>query len=142
MKKIYPLLIASMIFFFACKESNIPQDFALCNGEKLLINEKKYDSITTKNYSIQSVSLDGSCITIMISSSGCDGNSWKASLFASEQESFSIPPQRSARLYLKNSEACAAQFTKNFSFRLDTLKSFSTPYIINLEGWSQPISIK
>ena len=79
------------------------------------------------------------CLTITLTSSGCDGNSWTASLIDSGLQTASIPPQRHVRLSLTNNETCLAVFERIYTFDINSGDTETVIY--NIEGWNIPIVI-
>jgi hypothetical protein len=134
------LILCAFFTLGACQDNEVVVDF-FC-GDAVVSDSDLYGATTTSNYSIVSVSVFMDCITLRISSSGCSGESWNASLIDSEEESFSIPPERFLRLRLENEEACLAVFEKEFTFDTKPIQpSGSGTVILNIEGWNEPITI-
>ena len=124
----------------ACENNEVVVD-TFC-GDVVIVDSAVYDATTSSEFTITNVAVVGVCLTLEISASGCDGNSWEASLIGSENESLSIPPQRYLRLSLTNNEACLAVFQRNYAFDLQPiLNNANETIILNLEGWNEPIII-
>lgn len=134
MKKILFLIL---ILLYSCNtETAIIDDPC---GDSIIVDQTIFDNTDTSNYTITEVSLLNNCLTIVLTSSGCDGNSWDTSLFDSGIQTASIPPQRNLRLALINNEACSALIERSYTFNINS--NDSETIIYNLEGWNNPIII-
>ena len=110
-----------------------------CN-ELAVVNEVKYNQTTTTNYTITKVVLNGDCLEVTVSSSGCDPNNWDMNMIASENVMESFPVQRNAKIQLVNNEACSAVFQKTVSFDLIPLRVQGQSQVqIHLQSWSTTI---
>jgi len=89
-----------------------------------------------------SAEVNGDCLNISISASGCSGETWVLELIDSEGVMESLPPQRNLKLILTNSEACLAVFTKTQSFDLTQLRveEDENEVILNIEGFPESIT--
>jgi len=136
-KNLFNLLIL-MLVFIGCKG-----DDSLCcanpnptNCNKFsVIDEAKYQQTNTNNYTITNVVLNGDCLEITVSSSGCDPNNWNMNFIASENVVETLPIQWYAKVELINNEACQAVFQKTVSFDLTPLKDAGQNQVqINIQG--------
>ena len=136
------LLFLVLILLYSCSSSS---DSALALepcGDFVIENQTIYDATDISNYTTTDVNVLNNCITVRITSSGCDGNSWTASLIDSEQETLSIPPERFLRLELTNNEACQSVFERSYTFDISTIRvTGSGTLVLNLDGWNSPIVI-
>ena len=85
---------------------------------------------------IEETEIDGNCLRIKFSASGCNGGTWKLRLVAAEQVKYSLPPQRDVRLILENNELCQAHLTRELTFDISDLRSngeFTLLNVINSE---------
>ncbi len=134
------LILCAFFTLSACDDNEVVVD-TFC-GDAIRIDATLYGATTISNYSITDVVILDDCITITIGSSGCDPNSWIASLIDSEQEALSLPPQRNIRLSLENNDACLAFFQTSYTFDLrPLLNNTNEPLILNLDGWNEQIII-
>ena len=141
-KNLFTLLII-MLVFVGCKG-----DDSLCcpnpnptNCNKVsVIDETKYQQTNTNNYTITNVVLNGDCLEITLSSSGCDPNNWNMNFIASEAVVETLPIQWYTKVELINNEACQAVFQKTVSFDLTPLKDDGKNQVqINIQGWNTSI---
>ena len=130
--------IIILLVFFGCTETK-DLEINLCN-ECVIVNKTIYESINTGNYNITAINLDGDLLAVTISASGCDGDSWKATLVDANQVLESFPIQRNIKISLENNEACLAVITKEFTFDINGLKENESSIILNLEGWKEQIT--
>lgn len=131
------VLIASVFLFASCDDKN---DAIILDNESVIINNMLYNETVTNNYTITDVQLNENLLTIKISSSGCDGNSWKAVLIDANEILESHPVQRNIKLSLENNEACLAVFEREFTFDITILKEDFSEVILNLERWNSQIN--
>ena len=136
MKKRIFILTLLTISFFSCDEEDVNDNF---ENESVIIDNNLYKQTETNTYRISDVQLNGNNLTIKISSSGCDSNSWKAILVDANVILESSPIQRNIKLSLKNDEACLAVFQKEFTFDISILKENFDSLFLNLEGWDSQI---
>lgn len=134
---IYFLFLSLLLI--SCNEDN-SDNSDISYDESVIINNNIYKATVTNSYTITDVQLNGNLLTIKISSSGCDGNSWKAVLVDANEILESNPIQRNIKLSLENNEACLAVFEKEFTFDIRILKEGFSQVILNLEGWNTQIN--
>lgn len=136
------LLFLILILLCSCSTNN---DSALASapcGDFVIENQAMYNATDISNYTITDVNVLNNCITVRITSSGCNGNSWTASLIDSEQETLSIPPERFLRFELTNNEACQSVFERSYTFDIGMIRpAGSGTLVLNLDGWNAPIVV-
>lgn len=140
---LFKLLIIIMLVFVGCKgdDSNCCPNPNPTNCNKFsLVNEAKYNQVSTSNYGIDNVVLNGDCLEITLSSSGCNPDNWDMNLIFFEDVMESNPIQRNAKVELINNEACLAVFKKTVSFDLTTIQMIGqNKVLINIQGWNTSI---
>ena len=136
--KLKNIFLFALLAFFACSDSE-ETTMNLCN-ECVVINNNLYNNTKTDNYTINNVQLNGDLLIIKIGASGCNGNSWKATLIDANEILESDPIQRNIKLSLENEEACLAVFEKEFTFNIKVLKEDFPEVLLNLERWNAQIS--
>lgn len=114
---------------------------ATANCDKAAIIDKGiYAGLAATNYAITNAAINGDCLAITVSSSGCDGRSWVLDLIDSEAVYESNPPQRMLKLRLVNNEVCAAVFSRTVSFDIRSLRvSMSNSVLLTLAGYNQSL---
>ena len=141
-KNLFNLLII-MLVFVSCKGDDslcCPHPNPTNCNEFSIIDEAKYNQINTNNYSITNVVLNGDCLEITVSSSGCNPNNWDMNFVASEVVVEILPNQWNAKVELINNEACQAVFQKTVSFDLTPFKIKGQNQVqINIAGWNNSI---
>ena len=106
-----------------------------------IIDNGFFQSAESNLYTLNTVELDGDCLSIDISASGCDGNSWSMVLVDSGDVSESLPEQRSLKFIFSNTETCLAVFSQVRSFDLRPLQvEGSNEVILNIENFPEPIT--
>lgn len=140
-KNLFNLLI--IIVFVGCKGDDslcCPHPNPTNCNEFSIIDETKYNQTNTNNYTITNVVLNGNCLEITVSSSGCNPNNWDMNFVASEVVVETLPNQWNAKVELINNEACQAVFQKTVSFDLTPLKDAGKNQVqIKIQGWNTSI---
>lgn len=131
------LLLAFLTLSFGCDKKDC--DKSNCDYSVVIDNEL-FKQSSEVSFFINDATISEDCLSVEISSGGCDGNSWEVNLYDSEGIAESLPPQRFLRLDLKNEELCDAWITKSFSFDISELKVDGIDtFILNLEGYDKRI---
>lgn len=114
---------------------NVPCD------QTIVVDSGFYESATSDVYEAGNVYFSDNCLTIEISSSGCDGNSWSMVLVDSGNVAESSPEQRYLKLVLTNEELCDAVVEQVRSFDLTPIQvDGSNEIILNIEGFPEPLT--
>lgn len=127
-----------LIVIISCNEI-VENNFT---NDSVVINETIYEQTNTNNYTILDVKLNGNELTLKIGASGCNSNSWQATLVDSGLVLESFPVQRNIKIALENNEACLAYFEVEYTFNIQSLVDNLAPVNFNLEGWNQVINYK
>lgn len=90
--------------------------------QNVIISKTEYENARDDPFAITGMTIDGNCLKITFSASGCDGNSWVVKLIDLGVLAYSDPAQRTLRLSLDNKEACAAVIGKEVSFNIEDLQ--------------------
>jgi len=89
---------------------------------KVVISAEEYIIAPNDQLTINSLEINGDCLTINFSSSGCSGDSWELKLIDADVILESYPPKRNLRLSLKNEELCDAFITREIIFDIYKLQ--------------------
>ena len=92
-----------------------------CN-ENAIVSSEEYETAPNDPLNINSVTIEGDCLTINFVTGGCDGESWIIKFISSEIIEPTVPPSRQVRLSLIDNEDCEALITKNVSFNIKNLR--------------------
>ncbi|WOD44210.1 hypothetical protein [Hwangdonia lutea] len=46
----------------------------------VIIDKEKYDNLHTESFKLSNAEIAGNCLTVTVSASGCDGNTWEYQL--------------------------------------------------------------
>ncbi|WP_178989757.1 hypothetical protein [Winogradskyella schleiferi] len=112
----------------------------LTDCSEVIIDNNAYETAESDYYSVVNIVFNGDCLTLDLSASGCDGNTWEFTLIDSGNIAESMPPQRYLKLSLFNNEACLAVFSREESFDLTPLRVDGTnEVLLNIEGFEEPI---
>lgn len=119
MKNLF-LLALIPVFLLACTDGDEPDP----NGCDLgtVISQELYRNSPSDEATINSLEIEGDCLKINFSASGCNGESWKITLIDSGSILESDPPQRNLRFSLENNELCEAFITRDLTFNIKNLR--------------------
>ena len=90
----------------------------------VIIGATEYETAPNYPVFIENMKIEGNCLKIKFSASGCDGNSWVVKLIDMGVVAESNPCQRILRLSLDNREMCAAVIGKEVSFNIEDLQIY------------------
>ena len=121
-----------LFVLFACHEENESEENPTSCEQVTILNSELYLSAPSDELTINSLEINGDCLKINFSSSGCSGNSWELKLIDSEDVMESDPSQRNLRLSLKNEEMCEAYITKELTFDISNLRVGGSRVKLNL----------
>jgi len=121
-----------LFVLFACREDNESEENPTSCEQVTILNSELYLSAPNDELTINSLEINGDCLKINFSSSGCSGESWELKLIDSEDVMESDPSQRNLRLSLKNEEMCEAYITKELTFDISNLKVEGNRVKLNL----------
>lgn len=143
MKKLLFLLL--LVASSSCSKDDSPgfRDLGhlkTCTGDIgcddcVIVDKNLYNKTQTNNYDINEVKINGDCLEIRYSASGCSGSTWEVELIDLGAIAESNPVQRYVRLSLIDREDCEAYITKRASFNIVPLKVDDDELYLNIEGW-------
>lgn len=114
---------------------NVPCD------QTVVIDNGFYESAESNVYELGNVIFNDNCLSIEVSASGCDGNSWSMVLVDSGNVAESSPEQRYLKFVLTNEEVCLAIVSQERSFDLTPIQvEGSSEIILNIEGFPEPLT--
>ena len=132
-------LFAFLLLNMQCDEDDVVLQ-SYCDSN-IVIDNTTYQNIDSAFFSFINIEVDGDCLVVEISSSGCDGNTWVMELIDSEDVLESLPVQRNLKLALTNEEACLAVFSKTQTFDLTPIRvEGANEVILNIEDFPEPIT--
>ncbi|WP_299337191.1 hypothetical protein [uncultured Psychroserpens sp.] len=106
-----------------------------------IIDNAFYQSAESDEFSVVDVVINDNCLSIDISASGCDGNTWSMVLVDSGDIAESSPPQRFLKLVFTNDEDCLAVIGQERSFDLSPLQTNDeNEVILHIEGFTESIT--
>lgn len=120
MKKILILILIG-IAVLSCSSDDDDGNQNNCDFETI-ISAEQYENAPSDQLNVNSLEINGNCLKINFSASGCDGNSWIVKLIDSEQIMESNPIQRNLRLSFENNEECTAVPNKTLTFDISELQ--------------------
>lgn len=105
------------------------------NCTDVVISAEEFENDKSDSFSINSAEINGNCLKVNFSASGCDGNTWKVKLIDSGAVNESKPEKRTLKFSIENKEMCEAYLTKNVFFNIEGLKvENSTDVLLNISG--------
>ena len=114
------VVLSGLTIVLACTKDDA-RSYQDCDQE-VIISPTLYNTAPADALSINKISIDGNCMLINFSASGCSGSTWEVKLIDSGLIMESNPPQRNLRLSLKNIELCAAYIPSEVSFDISSLQ--------------------
>ncbi|TNJ44136.1 hypothetical protein KFZ70_04045 [Tamlana fucoidanivorans] len=121
MKRVLTLFLIGITFLSCSNDDDDNEDSTNCDF-KTIISATQYENAPSDELTINSLEINGNCMTINFSAGGCNGNTWEVELIDSGATLKSYPPQRNLRLSLKNEELCEAYITKELTFDISNLQ--------------------
>ncbi|MCZ8089493.1 MAG: hypothetical protein O9282_06765 [Flavobacterium sp.] len=141
MKQFITVLCCFLLFTISCSDDDKKTVSSNCDKQAIVFNDDNFQDIITANYMITNVVLNDDCLSVTVSSSGCNGETWDMELISSTSILESFPVQRLVKVELDNEEACLAVFQKTVSFDLAPFQvDGQNQVILNIDGWDEPIT--
>ena len=129
------LFLLVMTLSSACHKWDDCDPASRCD-QPVIVDKALYETAPDDFLFFETVLLDGDCLEITFTSSGCDGSTWITELIDSEAILESFPVQRVLRLSLHNMEPCDAVIAKTVSFDLTPIQLEEYDRILlNIEGY-------
>lgn len=109
-------------------------------GQQVVIDPDFFESAVSDEYQLVNFDLEEDCLTIELSASGCDGETWSMVLVDSGTIAESSPEQRYLKFVFSNDEACLAVFSQSRTFNLTNIRvDGSNEIVLNIEGLPEPL---
>nr|WP_321222200.1 hypothetical protein [uncultured Psychroserpens sp.] len=109
--------------------------------QTVVVDNGFYETAESNMYEVGNIVFNDNCLSIEISASGCDGNSWSMVLVDSGNVAESSPEQRYLKFVLTNQEVCLAFISQERSFDLTPLQiDGSNEIILNIEGFPESLT--
>ena len=122
------------------KISLIANDRASFCDHEAIVNNSRYSNANNE-IEINSAEIFGDCLMLNYSASGCDGSTWRLSLYDSGEIAESFPEQRFLAIDIDNQEACDAIIEREISFSLIDLRlGESGTVLFNLANFEDQLS--
>ena len=132
------ILIGLVVIFGIIACNNDDDDSNNCD-QVTIVSLEQYETAPNDQLFINTLELNGDCLKINFSSSGCDGDTWILKLIDSEIIMESNPPQRNLRLSLKNEEDCEALITRELTFDVNELRVDGNQVLLNITNSNDQI---
>ncbi len=140
--KRYKVLIVCMsvlLLNFQCDDDDVNLPPTDCDRYAFVDNDE-YENATSAFFEINDASINGDCLEIEFTASGCNSESWILQVFSTDDILESFPVQRNIRAVLINDEACLAVFTRTLSVDLRNLQVEDAQQVrLNLLDYSESI---
>ncbi|MEM9859302.1 MAG: hypothetical protein AAF843_18230 [Bacteroidota bacterium] len=97
------IFVLSTLIILVCTYCNEDEDIlrTVCD-EVVILNSEQFKNATTDFFTVIDVEVEGDCMNIKYSSSGCSGESWVMELIDANVIKETNPVQLDLRLILKN----------------------------------------
>ncbi|HXJ98755.1 MAG TPA: hypothetical protein VNJ50_07900 [Gelidibacter sp.] len=144
MRKFFLLTVLIGTLFISCsKDDDNSLKETSCDFVAEVVSVEGFNAINTSNYIVTDIQLNGDCLKITVSSSGCDPEPWKINLYSVNSFYTVYPYQRAVKIELINNQDCLAVFQKTVSFDLTSFQLNGQNNLpLNIEGWSEQIIYK
>lgn len=141
MKKVFLLMFLTGIFFTSCHYLDDVAHPVISNCDKdAIFDGDRYQQVSTANYQVDNVVLNGDCLEVTISSSGCHPDNWEMNLVGAISLAAVSPPDVGIKVELINNDACLAVFKKTVSFDITPLQFTGQSQVrLVIDGWNSPI---
>jgi len=138
LRKVIMFSLTSMLLMnFQCNEDDV---VLLPCGLEVVSNNEAYETAESDNFGVLNVDLSGDCLTVDVTTSGCDSNDWVLTLIDSGNIAESMPPQRYLKLTLFNNQVCLVVLEKAETFDLSSLRVDGTnEVLLNIEGLPESV---
>ena len=143
MNKFFSRVLFSIVALVSLTNTQCEENDDIVNDcdKWVIVDGDYYNNLESANFSFISIGIDEDCLSIDMSSSGCDGNSWDYKLVDSGAVAESFPEQRYLKFELINNEICQAVFTKNVTFNLEPIRiEGSNEIILHIEGYEETLT--
>lgn len=134
--KILFVFITIALLNYSCEKDDKTQ--SNCD-QQTIISEIEFDNAILDDVSITDMEINGHCLIINFSASGCDGSTWNVKLIDSGVTLESYPPQKRLVLSLENKEDCDAVIGKEMSFDIESLQVSGSPVRLNITNTGNSI---
>ncbi len=141
--KIIKQLTLSLIVIMCFLSTQCDDDESIVTNcdQNVIVNEDLYNDLETAFFTFVNVEVIDDCLSVEISSSGCDGNSWEFNMVDSGLILESFPEQRNLKFQLINNEACLAVFQRTVTFDLLPLRIEGSNEInLNIDGLGESVT--
>ena len=130
----------TMLFMNTQCDNNNDMQVSDC-GQSVIIDNAFFETAVSGDYQLVNFEINDDCLTIEISASGCDGESWSMVLVDSGAVAESSPEQRYLKFVFTNNEACLAVFNQSRVFDLSVLRVDGTnEVILNIVDFPEAIN--
>ena len=141
MKYFFTVMSVFLLLSISCSDDDKKTIDSNCDKQAQVVSDTNFQDIITANYMITKVVLNGDCLSVTISSSGCSGETWDVELISSNSILESFPVQRLVKIELDNPEVCLAIVQKTVSFDLAPFQvDGQNQVILNIDGWNETIN--
>lgn len=127
--------IALMGLIIACEDDKTKPT----TEDQILIGNAIFKNYPDDPLIISAATIIGDSLQISFGASCCDGKSWQVNLVGDSEVLYSLPPQRSIRLSLKNDELCTAVCGRTLKYDLSPCRVNGNQITLNLVGWDKPL---
>ncbi len=141
--KLTRIIIACFCFTLLLMNTQCDDDdvVSIPCDQTVVVDNGFYETAESNMYEVGNIVFNDNCLSIEISASGCDGNSWSMVLVDSGNVAESSPEQRYLKFVLTNQEVCLAFISQERSFDLTPLQiDGSNEIILNIEGFPESLT--
>lgn len=136
----YLLLCLCYTLLFTNTKCDDDEDVKRACGQAVVVDRGYYESVTSDAFNFIQAEVIDNCLSVNLSASGCNGETWSIVIVDSGAISKTAIAQRNLKLVFSSEELCQTLITQNRMFDLSGLKiENSNEIILNIEGIPEPI---
>lgn len=141
MKKVFLLMFLTGIFFTSCHYLDDVAHPVISNCDKdAIFDGDRYQQVSTANYQVDNVVLNGDCLEVTITSSACLPEHLEMNLIATGSLATVYPPLVMAKIELTIHSLCTVIQQRTVSFDLTPLQMSGANQIqLSILDWNTPI---
>jgi hypothetical protein len=119
--KTFKLFCLLMLTATTLSCSNDDDGSKTCDA-KAILDPERFETAPAMPLNIESAVIEGDCLNIRFTSSGCNGDTWVFNLIGVPSDATVFPPLVNVRLSLSSTELCEAIVSREASFDLSVFQ--------------------
>jgi len=125
MMKIFKLICLSILATATLSCTSDDEGSTPCDA-KAVLDPERFETAPAMSLNIESAAIEGDCLNIRFTSSGCNGDTFVFNLIGLPNDATVFPPLVNVRLSLSSNELCEAIVSREVSFDLSVFQQSNT----------------